>query len=306
MRIVVLALLGIMLSSPAFAQCDGRLIADGAFLHPPLCAPKVPKRIVSLVPTFSLDIALELGLPVVGAPLFGMSDEDLKSRAEAAGVVDLGSFMEPSIEKIVALQPDLIIGSDFLGEEAYQMASRLAPTALLTGANWKEFYRTLSNIAGVADGIEGRFVEYEKRVASVRERVPKDVRVSVVRITPWEFQVYLDEPDAWAPFDVLREAGVRRTDFETSETKVGTKRLDFEGLAGLDGDILLYIVGGSNDSATSGRHEAVLANPLWQMLPAVKEGRAYRVDAATWMEFSGLASANKVLDDIETYIISRP
>ncbi|PYE31684.1 iron complex transport system substrate-binding protein [Rhizobium sp. PP-WC-1G-195] len=306
MRVVVLVFISMLLSSPVFAQCDGRLIEDGAFLHPPLCAPKEPKRIVALVPTFSLGIALELGLPVVGAPLFGMSDEDLKSRAEAAGVVDLGSFMEPSIEKIVALQPDLIIGSDFLGEEAYQMASRLAPTALLTGANWKEFYRTLANITGVADGMEGRFTEYEKRVASVRERVPKDVRVSVVRITPWEFQVYLDEPDAWAPFDVLRKAGVRRTDFETSETKVGTKRLDFEGLAGLDGDILLYIVGGSNDSATSGRHEAVLANPLWKMLPAVKAGRAYRVDAATWMEFSGLASANKVLDDIETYIISRP
>ncbi|MEO9338886.1 iron-siderophore ABC transporter substrate-binding protein [Mesorhizobium sp. SB112] len=306
MRTIVLFMIGILLSSPAFAQCDGRLIEGGAFLHPPLCAPKEPKRIIALVPTFSLGIALELGLPVVGAPLFGMSDVDLKSKAEAAGVVDLGSFMEPSIEKIVALQPDLIIGSDFLGEEAYQMASQLAPTALLTGANWKEFYRTLANITGVDDGIESRFAKYEKRVAAVRERIPKDLRVSVVRITPWEFQVYLDEPNAWAPFDVLREAGVRRTDFETSETTVGTKRLDFEGLAGLDGDILLYIVGGSNDSATSGRHEAVLANPLWRMLPAVKAGRVYRVEAATWMEFSGLASANKVLDDIETYIIPRP
>jgi iron complex transport system substrate-binding protein len=306
MRFAVLALLGIMQSSPVFAQCDGRLIENGAFLHPPLCAPKEPKRIISLVPTFSLGVALELGLPVVGAPLFGMSDEDLKSKAEAAGVVDLGSFMEPSIEKIIALQPDLIIGSEFLGEEAYQMASKLAPTALITTANWKDFYRTLADVTGINGDIDGRFADYEKRVAAIRERVPKDVRVSIVRITPWEFQVYMDEPEAWAPFDVLREAGVRRTDFETSETKVGTKRLDFEGLAGLDGDVLLYIVGGSNDSATSGRHEAVLANPLWKMLPAVKAGRVYRVDEATWMEFSGLTSANKVLDDIETYIISRP
>jgi iron complex transport system substrate-binding protein len=306
MRFITLALLGSLLAFPAFAQCEGRLIENGAILHPPLCAPKEPKRIISLVPTFSLGIALELGLPIVGAPLFGMSDLDLKSKAEAAGVVDLGSFMEPSIEKIIALQPDLIIGNDFIGEEAYQMASQLAPTALLTGANWKEFYHTLANVAGISDGIAGRFAEYEKRVAAIRERVPKDLRVSVVRITPWEFQVYLDEPDAWAPFDVMREAGVRRTDFETSKTNIGTKRLDFEGLAGLDGDILLYIVGGSNDSATSGRHEAVLANPLWQMLPAVKAGRVYRVDAATWIEFSGLASAHKVLDDIEKYIIARP
>lgn len=235
-----------------------------------------------------------------------MSNTVLKAKAEAAGVEDLGSFMEPSIEKIVALQPDLIIGSDFLGEEAYQMASRVAPTAFLTGANWKEFYRTLANITGADDKTEGRFAEYDKRLAAIRERAPKDVRISVVRITPWEFQVYLDEPDAWAPFEILRAAGVKQTDFETSQIKIGTKRLDLEGLSGLDGDILLYIVGGSNDSATSGRHEAVLTNPLWKMLPSVKAGRVYRVDAATWMEFSGLASANKVLDDIETYIIPTP
>ncbi|MEP7456271.1 ABC transporter substrate-binding protein [Phyllobacterium sp. SB3] len=129
MHTIVLFMIGIMLFSPAFAQCDGRLIEEAAILHPPLCAPKESKRIIALVPTFTLGIALELGLPVVGAPLFGMSDEDLRSKAEAAGVVNLGSFMEPSIEKIVALQPDLIIDSDFLGEEAYQMASRLAPTA---------------------------------------------------------------------------------------------------------------------------------------------------------------------------------
>ncbi|MGZ2475195.1 ABC-type Fe3+-hydroxamate transport system substrate-binding protein [Sinorhizobium medicae] len=50
----------------------------------------------------------------------------------------------------------------------------------------------------------------------------------------------------------------------------------------------------------------MLTNPLWKMLPAVKAGRVYRVDAGTWIEFNGLASANKILDDIETYIIPRP
>ena len=295
-----------MLSFPAYAHCNGRLLENGEFLNPPLCIPVEPKRIVTLDPTFSLGISIELGLPVVGAPLFGMSDEDLKEKAVAAGVTDLGSFMEPSIEKIVALRPDLIIGSGFLGEEVYRMGSQLAPTALITAQNWKEFYRTVGEIGGRGDAVAKVFADYDRRVAEIRKRVPRDVRVSIVRITPWEFQVYLDTPNTWAPFDVFREAGVRRTDFETSETGPTMKRLDFEGLAALDGDILLYIVGGSNDSATSGRHEAVLANPLWKMLPAVKAGRVYRVDEATWMEFSGVASANKVLDDIETYIISRP
>ena len=305
MRIFVLAFIGTLLAVPAFAQCNGRLV-EGKILNAPLCAPDEPKRIVTLDPTFSLGMALELGLAVAGAPLFNMSDEDLKRRAEASGVVDLGSFMEPSIEKIVALQPDLILGSGFLGQEVYQMASGLAPTALITAQNWKEYYRTVAEVAGRGDAAIGAFKQYDERVAAVRQRVPADLKVSVVRITPWEFQVYLDAPNAYGPIDVLREAGVKRTAFETSDKEGDMKRLDFEGLAALDGDVLLYIVGGSNDSATSGRHEAVLDNPLWKMLPAVKAGRVYRVDEATWMEFSGVASANKVLDDIETYIIAKP
>lgn len=44
MRTVLLAMIGILLSSPVFAQCDGRLIEEGAFLHPPLCASKEPNR----------------------------------------------------------------------------------------------------------------------------------------------------------------------------------------------------------------------------------------------------------------------
>lgn len=306
MRALFFALIATTISLPALADCTGRIFDKPTVLNSPLCLPAEPERIAVLVPTFSLGMPIELSMPVVGAPLYGMSDEILKEKAIAAGVTDLGSFMEPSIEKLIALQPDLIIGSGFLGEEAYQRASQIAPTAFVTAVNWKEHYRTIAEIGGRSEALTELFADYDRRVAAVRERVPKDVKVSVVRITPTQFQVYLDKPDTWAPFDVLREAGVKRTAFETSDADEPMKRLDFEGLAALEGDILLYIVGGSNDSATSGRHEAVLANPLWQMLPAVKAGRVYRVDPATWMEFNGIASAHKVLDDIETYIIGKP
>lgn len=306
MRALFFALIVTTISLPAFADCSGQTFDKPTVLNPPLCLPVEPKRIVSLVPTFSLGMPLELGMPVVGAPLVGMSDKALKDKAIAEGVTDLGSVMEPSVEKIVALKPDLIIGSDLLGQEVYQRLSKIAPTAFITAKNWKDHYRTIAEIGGREEAMSSLFAEYEQRVAAVRKRVPQDIKVSVVRITPSEFQVYLDKPNTWAPFDVLREAGVKRPAFETSASNEPMKRLDFEGLAALDGDILLYIVGGMNDSATSGRHEAVIANPLWQMLPAVKAKRVYRVDAATWMEFSGIASANKVLDDIETYIIGKP
>jgi iron complex transport system substrate-binding protein len=46
----------------------------------------------------------------------------------------------------------------------------------------------------------------------------------------------------------------------------------------------------------------VTSNPIWQQLPAVQAGEAYRVDTTHWMGFGGLRSANAILDDVETYL----
>lgn len=300
-----LALTCLSLAAGAASACEGRLVESEYLAGGSVCVPLKVERIVVLDPTFSLGMSIELGLPVVGAPLFGMSDEHLLAEAKARSVEDLGAFTEPSIEKVIGLKPDLIIGSGMLGEGALALASRIAPTALIEVPDWKAYYRTLADLTGKREEADKALAAFERRVASIRQRVP-DITVSVLRITSWDFQVYLDGPGAYAPMAILQEAGVKRTAYETGDGTVGPKRPDWESLAALDGDVLLYIIGGANNSDTNGRHEEVLSNPLWKMLPAVASGNVHRVDAATWMEFSGLASANRVLDDVERYIIARP
>lgn len=296
-----------MLSAPpAYAQggCDGRLIDGPDVLHAPVCVPKDPARIVVVDSTFSLGMGLELGLPIVGAPLRLMSDRNLRDEAVRRGVDDLGSFLEPSIERLVALKPDLIIGASMV-DSAYPLLSQLAPTLMISAANWKSYMSQLAQATGRDQKAAELLAAYDARVAALKLRLP-DQRVSVVRITPWDFQVYLEGPDAYGPFLVLRDVGVRRTDYETAQGNATLKRPDWEELNNLQGDTLLYIVGGANKSDTNGRYEEVTGNPLWRMLPAVKSGRVYRVDTGTWMEFSGVASAHRVLDDIERLIIAKP
>ncbi|MEM9630973.1 MAG: iron-siderophore ABC transporter substrate-binding protein [Pseudomonadota bacterium] len=284
--------------------CEGRLIAGDELLNSPVCVPAEPKRIVVLDPTYSLGMSLELGAPVVGAPLYGMSDHALKEKAESAGVTSLGAFTEPSLEKLIALKPDLIIGSALFGESVYDIASQIAPTVLITVADWKQYYHAIGRVTGREEAAQTAFQAYDARIKEMQRRIP-DRTVSIVRITPWDFQVYLDAPGAYGPFDVLRDLGVRRTEYEISQSSDLTiKRPDWEDMANLTGETLLYIVGGANNSDTSGRHEEVLENPLWKMLPAVTANRVHRVDAGTWMEFSGLESAYRVLEDVEKYIIN--
>lgn len=298
------ALLFLFPGASTAQACDGRLIDSSDILGEPVCVPEKAERIVVLDPAFSLGMTLELDLPVVGAPLFGMSDKQLLAEAQTRSVENLGAFTEPSIEKIVGLKPDLIIGSGMLGPEAQALASKIAPTVMITANDWKSYYRMVGTISGTSEKVEKALSDYEARAAALRARMPQ-VTVSVVRITSWDFQVYLDGPDAYAPFAIMEDAGVKRTAYETRTEGPTVKRPDWEDLAALNGDILLYIVGGANNSDTNGRHEEVLGNPLWQMLPAVAAGKVHRVDAATWMEFSGIASANRVLDDIERYIMAR-
>ncbi|WP_163852101.1 iron-siderophore ABC transporter substrate-binding protein [Pseudooceanicola aestuarii] len=295
---------------PGLAQaCDGRLIEDPAIYNAPLCLPAEPQRVVVLDASFGLGIALDAGLAVVGAPLDLMSDATLKSRAEAAGVTSIGLVTEPSLETIVALQPDLILGftgSESMASGIYPMAAQLAPTMLYTSLDWAEFYRLLGGLTGQQAEVEDALAAFEVRLADLRDRMP-ETTVSVLRITSWDFQVYMDSPVTYAPFEIMRRAGVHRSAYETTDDpSLAMKRPDWEELARLDGDILLYIVGGTNASATDGRHEEVLGNPLWQMLPAVQAGRVHRIDPAVWMEFSGLASAHRVLDDLERYVIGQP
>lgn len=294
--------------APALA-CDGLEIADPAVHASPLCLPEAPRRVVLLDASVGLGAALDVGLPVVGAPLERMSDERLRDLALERGVESLGFVVEPSLERIVALRPDLIIGyigSESMAAGVYPMVSRLAPTLLYTAADWEGFHRLAAGLTGQADRIEAELDAYEARLADIRARVP-DVTVSVLRITSWDFQVYLDAPETYAPFEVMKRAGIRRGAYETTDDpNLAMKRPDWEELALLDGEILLYIVGGTNDSDTDGRLEEVLANPLWGMLPAVRAGRVHRLDPGVWMEFNGIRSAHRVLDDLERYVIGSP
>ncbi|PTW99977.1 iron-siderophore ABC transporter substrate-binding protein [Pararhodobacter aggregans] len=300
----LLALVLALLTHPALA-CDGRLYEAADVLAAPLCLPDRIQRIAVLDPAVSLGMALELGLPVVAAPLTGMSDAALRQAAEEAGVQNLGSLLDPSLEALVAARPDLILGAAFRAETYLPVLSQIAPTALIVPTDWRAYYRAVARLTGTEARLDALMAPFEARLAAVAARVP-DTPVSILRITSWDFQVYLDQPDAYAPFALLHELGVRRPAYETGPDPMGMRRPDWEDLGQLDGEILLYIIGGTNASATDGRWEEVTGNPLWHLLPAVAAGRVYPIQSAVWMEFSGIGSAHRVLDDVERLIIGAP
>ncbi len=297
-------LLCLWLTPAAFAGgCDGRVVAEH-ILGAPVCVPDQPQRVVVLDPYFSLGMARELGVAVVGAPLSTAADAAVVDGARQAGVVDIGDFRQPSLEKIIALKPDLIIGIGQMHGELRERVARIAPTVLITADDWKAHYLALGAATGQMEAAQQNLDAYEARAAALRARAPEQ-KVSVIRIAPYGFQVYLDGPKAYAPYAVLREAGVKRTAYETTTDDTVFRRPDWEALAALDGDVILYVVVNAYDPAKDDALAAeTLNNPLWQMLPAARAGHVHRLERGAWMGFNSVASAHRILDDVERYILA--
>lgn len=305
-RLRLLAVLAALMALPEAARaCEGQLITEHV-MNGPVCVPAALKRIVTLDPLLTLGLFFELGVPVLATTYPGIQDEGIRAAAETAKVADVGHPYEPSLERILALKPDLIIGASYIHAGLYDKLSRIAPTLLIDHVDWKTHLRLIARIGGRLEQAEADLAAYEKRAAAIKTRLP-DLKLSALWVKPGGFNVFLDGPAAYAPYAVLREAGVKRTAYETTSDDKVDKRPDWEEIAALDGDVLLYVVtSGTNETPDDQLAAETVANPLWQLLPAVQAGRAYRVDRATWMGFHGVVSAQRVLDDVERYILAKP
>lgn len=284
--------------SPEQRLFESDTIAGGS-----VCVPEDPQRVVVLDPFYNLQMGLELGLPIVGSATSGSEFSAALTDEQIANITDVGQFDTPNLEVVTQLGPDLILADAYFHEENQAQLSAIAPTVLVDTPDWKEYFRTIADATGTEAQAEEALAGYNSRTQALSERV-QETTLSFVRMIPGGFQVYVEGPSAYAPFSVLEDAGVERPPFETAEDDTVLKRPDWEGLTNLEGVVLFYVVGGGHDSPEGQDLEAeVTSNPIWQRLPAVQEGDAYRVSAEHWMSFGGLASANAVLDDVERYLI---
>lgn len=302
---IIAVAFGVATTSAASDEyCQGRQVGPIGVIDGPVCVPEDPRRIATLDPFYNFQMAVSLGMPVVATTRSGDSlptaIEDLLPGGTLGEIVDLGQFQEPDVEALLRVRPDVILGDAFMHRDFLEQLSLVAPTVLVEQPDWKDYLRTVAAVGGRLDEAEAQLTAYEQQAAGIAGRVPEDLTMSFVRVIPGGFQVYMDGPAAYAPFGVLRDAGIKRPAFETVSDDTVLKRPTLEGLTALTGDVLIFAVGGGHDDAGSGRlREELFAQPVWQALPAVRAGRAFEVDVEIWMSFGGLHSARLILEDLD-------
>lgn len=258
--------------------------------------PADPQRVVVL-DAAALDASCAVGIweRVVGAatldPDFrGDGDQELYLGTGLARVPGVGPVGSPDIDAIAALNPDLIIGADTVGDSSsYAALSALAPTVLTSSdGNWKNTF--LQSAAALGRG-QSAFDALAAFSADA-EQTGRDVdasqtQASVIRFLPDTIRA--DGTDSFAG-EVLDEVGVRRP----PNQRGGAVDISPDDLTAAEGDIVYVRFDGS---AGEEHGTSIMKSGGWEDLGSSIDGRIFVVNDTVWSG-SGVIAARAILADI--------
>lgn len=201
---------------------------------------------------------------------------------ELQGVEDVGHPGDP--EKMLALNPDLIILGVNIEEERLQVFSKIAPTVAFDKYRpVKERLLTLGDILDRQPEAKAWIADYEKQTEQFWSNMQAQGQVK-----PNETASVFIFYDGGKSLYTLGTQGLSSSLYHAKGFKpteaiqkmldngVSFEEFSKERLGEVAGDHLFLMVSLDDSKA---EFERFIENPLWKNLPAVKNGHAYLVDA---------------------------
>ncbi|MBD3922462.1 ABC transporter substrate-binding protein [Paenibacillus sp. PR3] len=261
----------------------------------------VPKRVVVLF-NGMVDISLTLGVKPVGAiESWVQAPWYHYLRADMGGVTDLGSELQPNLEAIVALKPDLIIGAKPRHEKLYNQLSAIAPTVMADQLfEWKDNMAMIAKATNTETKANAFMDNWNKRVAEFKSKIGsrKNLEVSLVRFqSDNSARIYI----TGFAGSILQELGLKRPKSQQVEGKILVDLDTPEQIPMMDGDIIFDMSSSIGDGSEFKTQQEWQTNPLWQNLKAVKNKKYYKVNDITWNMSGGATAAKMMLDDLFFY-----
>lgn len=242
-----------------------------------------PHRVAALIGSFADIWCLAGGKDVLAAAAgdtWTGFDLDLDS-----SVVNIGSVKDPSLETLLACEPDLILASvntsaDVELLETFEAAD--IPAAYFEVDSFDDYLRMLE----VCTQLTGRPENYETYGLQVKEQVERAAarqdgsapRVLYVRASSSSCKVKNSEGSVLG--EMLAHLGcVNVADSHSSLLE----NLSMEGIMAADPDYIFAVLQAADVSKAQATLEsALLSNPAWSTLRAVEEGRFYTLDQALY------------------------
>lgn len=275
--------------------------------------PSPATRVVALEWTYAEDL-LALGMQPVGvADVGGFRTWVATDPTLDDGVADVGTRQEPSLEAILALDPDLILAVDFRHRPILDQLEAIAPTLLFNpypaegeGSQLDEMRQTLRTIAtavGKPDAAEQVLDALDAHLASWKERLAeagwagKSVLLAQAFSSQGSPQIRVFTENAGA-VQLLLGLGLRDR-WPNPYALYGFDTVDLEGLVPVaDADAFLYVAQADDDVIA----DDLASNPIWSAFAFVRSGEVHALGGDAWL-FGGPLSAGLLADRIGNALV---
>ncbi|NED98167.1 iron-siderophore ABC transporter substrate-binding protein [Phytoactinopolyspora alkaliphila] len=217
-------------------------------------------------------------------------------------VTDVGTRQEPSVDSIVALDPDLVIMED-RGNPVAEQLEEYVPVIVIQGADasrnieqMKENFTTIATAVGKEAEAEQVLSDFDAALDDGRQQIAD---------AGHEGEKFL-MADGWMEgsavsirmfgegslvSDLGEELGLENAWTEGVDAEWGLGQTDVEGLADLPDLHFFYSASDADDVFADG----LSGNAIWESLPFVESGQIHKLAPGTWT-FGGPASCMFIVE----------
>ncbi|MEV0598830.1 iron-siderophore ABC transporter substrate-binding protein [Streptomyces sp. NPDC050315] len=265
---------------------------------------KPAKKVVVLEWTYTEELVALGVTPVGNADNKGYGTWITADGAELPKkVTDVGDRNEPSLEKIKALQPDLIVVDDDRSKANLKPLNDIAPVLSFKYTTKPQMQTMKKNFTELAKAVgkEDKAAEVNKRMdakaADLKGRLEKADKSNLKYALAQGFtangsaSIRMLTDDAFA-CQVLNLAGLKNG-WKGKSDAWGMTTVGVEGLTKVEKDSNFLYVAAEKDNPFK---DELADNAVWKGLDFVKKDKALALDPGTWL-FGGPLSAVQVLDE---------
>jgi iron complex transport system substrate-binding protein len=258
-----------------------------------------PKKVVILT-NEGIEALVTLGVKPVGAvKAFTGNPWYEHMKADLEGVTVVGDELQPNVEAIAALKPDLIIGNKLRHEKIYEQLKAIAPTvfAETLRGEWKTNFKLYAEAVNKKAEGDKVVAAFDQRIEDFKKNAGDKLKqkVSVARFMPGKTRIYNTETFTGV---IFKQIGIARPDTVVNAKNTFADEITKERLPELDSDILFYFTYDTGDGKGNKTEEEWTNDPLWKSLNVVKNGKTFKVNDVIWNTAGGVKAANLLLDEL--------
>lgn len=253
---------------------DTRVVEDGNGRR--VTIPKQPQRIIALNSS-NIDLIYGAGGSVIARPNRVSVRESVMEQIKDLPLV--GESGAPSVETIVSLKPDLVLGLNMpfhqkLAEPLEQVGIPVLLQSLGGYGDTVERLRFYGELSGKPETAKTAIDNIEKKLAEALEKKKgRSPRTLLLFGTPDSYSMALPESFAGSLLELLGGDNVAAGQQSVSE-KLPYMSFNMEYVVKSDPDLILLIVHGAGDNGSVIRG-AMDRNTAWRELRAVKNGNVH-------------------------------